>query len=143
MTTPTIMAQSISRAAATLVMFDLGEFAMVVAGTKQSGNKPRKKSKQFPILILGWRVEGAGDVEFISRAFPNDHGLDCVKAPYADSRKVMKEISSWLKGNSNAQFCTWVRTAQITALCRRMEGKKKTKLATESLEKHCWVLKRS
>jgi hypothetical protein len=76
----------------------------VVPATKQAEKKPGKKSQLAPILILGWGADGADDVEFISRAFPNGHGLDCVKAPYADSRRVLKEISSWLNGNSNAQI---------------------------------------
>ena len=55
-----------------------------------------------PILILGCGVDGAGDVDSMAECFPYDQGLRCVKLPYADSRRVLKEVSAWLKGNTSA-----------------------------------------
>jgi hypothetical protein len=55
-----------------------------------------------PILVLGWGVDGAGDVDSMAEYFPYDQGLRCVKLPYADSRTVLNEVSAWLKGNTRA-----------------------------------------
>ncbi len=55
-----------------------------------------------PILVLGWGVDGTGDVDAIAECFPYDQGLRCVRLPYADSRTVLKEVTAWLKGNTSA-----------------------------------------
>lgn len=55
------------------------------------------------MLVLGWGLDGSRDVDWIAGALGHDEGLDCVRAPHANSRQVLNEIRNWLDHNSNAQ----------------------------------------
>jgi hypothetical protein len=59
---------------------------------------------QEPVLVLGWGKDGAEDVDAVVDEFGYDAGLRCRKAPELDSRAVLGEIASWLKGNKNARI---------------------------------------
>jgi len=86
---------------------------------------------QEPVLVLGWGKDGADDVDTVVDEFGYDAGLRCRKAPELDSRAVLGEIASWLKGNKNARILYVGAHGTLTGL--RPDGTSSAKIGYTEL----------